>query len=148
MNFDNYTERARGFIQSAQSLALRAGHQQFSPEHLLKVLLDAKKGLAAKLMDAAGADHGRALAAVEAELEKRPKVDGGGAGQVYLAAETARLFESAAQIDNQIGHVAQNFLLCSAHKSSPCLVPVGHVNRWLGRVGAALLGGGNTHTHD
>ena len=57
-------------------------------------------------------------------------------------------FESAAQIDNQIGHVAQNFLLCSAHKSSPCLVPVGHVNRWLGRVGAALIGGGNTHTHD
>ncbi|MEE2981655.1 MAG: ATP-dependent chaperone ClpB [Pseudomonadota bacterium] len=97
MNFDNYTERARGFIQSAQSLALRAGHQQFSPEHLLKVLLDDKEGLAAKLMDAAGADHGRALAAVEAELEKRPKVDGGG-GQVYLAAETARLFESAAQI--------------------------------------------------
>ena len=103
MNFDNYTERARGFIQSAQGLALRAGHQQFTPEHLLKVLLDDKEGLAAQLMAAAGANHGEALTAIEAELGKRPKVEGGGAGQVYLAPETARLFESAGQIAEKAG---------------------------------------------
>jgi ATP-dependent Clp protease ATP-binding subunit ClpB len=103
MNFENYTERARGFIQSAQGLALRAGHQQFTPEHLLKVLLDDKEGLAAQLMEAAGANHGQALNAIEAELDKRPKVEGGGAGQVYLAPETARLFESAEQIAEKAG---------------------------------------------
>ena len=46
MNFETYTERARGFIQSAQTGALAAGHQQFTPEHLLKVLLDDPEGLA------------------------------------------------------------------------------------------------------
>jgi ATP-dependent Clp protease ATP-binding subunit ClpB len=54
MNFDKYTERSRGFIQSAQSLALREGHQQFAPEHLLKVLLDDPEGLAAGLIDRSG----------------------------------------------------------------------------------------------
>ncbi len=103
MNFDNYTERARGFIQSAQGLALRAGHRQFTPEHLLKVLLDDKEGLAAQLMEATGANHGQALNAIEAELDKRPKVEGGGASQVYLAPETARLFESAEQVAEKAG---------------------------------------------
>ena len=50
MNFDKYTDRSRGFVQAAQSLALREGHQQFSPEHLLKVLLDDPQGLAAGLI--------------------------------------------------------------------------------------------------
>ena len=103
MNFDNYTERARGFIQSAQGLALRAGHRQFTPEHLLKVLLDDKEGLAAQLMEPTGANHGQALNAIEAELDKRPKVEGGGASQVYLAPETARLFESAEQVAEKAG---------------------------------------------
>ena len=62
MNFDNYTERSQGFIQSAQSLALRSGHQRLTPEHLLKVLLDDKEGLAANLIRAAGGDPERALA--------------------------------------------------------------------------------------
>ena len=53
MNLDKYTERARGFVQSAQSLALREGHQQFTPEHLLKVLLDDEEGLAGGLIDRA-----------------------------------------------------------------------------------------------
>ena len=53
MDFEKYTERARGFIQSAQSLALREGHQRFSPEHLLKVLLDDEEGLASGLIAAA-----------------------------------------------------------------------------------------------
>ena len=54
MDFEKYTDRARGFIQSAQSLALREGHQQFAPEHLLKVLLDDPEGLAAGLIDRSG----------------------------------------------------------------------------------------------
>ena len=54
MDFENYTERSRGFVQSAQGLAVRSGHQRFTPEHLLKVILDDKEGLAANLIRAAG----------------------------------------------------------------------------------------------
>jgi len=85
MDFETYTERARGFIQSAQGLALRSGHQRFVPEHVLKVLLDDPEGLAANLIQAAGGDPKRALAETEAALAKLPKVEGSGAGQLYLA---------------------------------------------------------------
>src|SRR5262245_48725144 len=95
MNFEKYTDRARGFIQAAQSLALREGHQQFAPEHLLKVLLDDPEGLAAGLIDRAGGRSREALAAVEAALAKRPKVHGSGAGQIYLEPALARVFETA-----------------------------------------------------
>ena len=94
MNFERYTDRAKGFVQSAQSLALRENHQHFTPEHLLKVLLDDPEGLASGLIGRAGGDAKSALAAVEKSLSKRPKVSGG-SGQVYLAAETARMFEAA-----------------------------------------------------
>ena len=90
MDFEKYTDRAKGFIQSAQGLALREGHQRFLPEHLLKVLLDDEEGLAANLIQAAGGNAQGACAAVEALLRKQPKVEGSGAGQVYLAPETAR----------------------------------------------------------
>jgi len=103
MNFDKYTERSRGFIQSAQSLALREGHQQFTPEHLLKVLLDDPEGLAAGLIDRAGGNSRQALAAVEAVLAKRPKVSGAGAGQVYLDPALARLFETAEKAGEKAG---------------------------------------------
>ncbi|MBP0583292.1 ATP-dependent chaperone ClpB [Labrys sp. LIt4] len=95
MNFERYTERARGFVQSAQSLALREGHQQFAPEHLLKVLLDDPEGLAAGLIDRSGGNSRQALNAVEAALKKLPKVQGTGAGQVYLTPGLARVFEAA-----------------------------------------------------
>ena len=98
MNIEKYTDRARGFVQSAQSLALREGHQQFTPEHVLKVLLDDPEGLAAGLIDRAGGNSRQALKAVEDALGKMPKVSGGGAGQVYLAAATARLFDNAEKI--------------------------------------------------
>src|SRR5580693_2803904 len=68
MDFDKYTERARGFVQSAQTLALREGHQQFTPEHLLKVLLDDPEGLAAGLIDRSGGNSREALSGVEAAL--------------------------------------------------------------------------------
>ncbi len=103
MNFEIYTDRAKGFVQSAQSLALREGHQQFAPEHLLKVLLDDEEGLAAGLIDKAGGRAKEALAAVERVLAKRPKVSGGGAGQLYLSPEIARVFEQASTLASKAG---------------------------------------------
>ncbi len=98
MDFEKYTERSRGFIQSAQTLALREGHQKFTPEHVLKVLLDDEEGLAAGLIKAAGGDSRLALRDTEAALAKMPKVSGAGAGQVYLSPEMARVFEAAQKL--------------------------------------------------
>ena len=103
MNFEIYTERARGFVQSAQSLALREGNQQFTPEHLLKVLLDDPEGLCAGLIQRSGGDARIVLADTEAALKKLPKVQGSGAGQVYLAPATARVFEAAEQAAKKAG---------------------------------------------
>jgi ATP-dependent Clp protease ATP-binding subunit ClpB len=103
MNIEKYTERARGFIQSAQSLAMREGHQQFSPLHLLKVLLDDSEGLAAGLIDRAGGNSRAILKATEDALNKLPKVSGGGAGQVYLAPELARAFDAAEKAAEKAG---------------------------------------------
>ena len=77
MNFDQYTERARGFVQSAQTGALAAGNQQFTPEAILKVLLDDNEGLAAGLIQRAGGNPREALAATERALAALPKVSGG-----------------------------------------------------------------------
>ena len=98
MDLERYSERSRGFIQSAQMLALRSNHQQFTPLHILKVLLDDREGLAAGLIKAAGGDSANAAHGVEAELGKIPRVEGSGAGQVHLAAETAKLFEGAERL--------------------------------------------------
>ena len=103
MNFDKYTDRSRGFVQSAQSLAQREGHQQFAPEHLLKVLLDDPEGLAAGLIDRAGGNSRAALAATEAALAKRPKISGGGAGQVYLDPALGRVFDTAEKAGEKAG---------------------------------------------
>src|ERR1700728_4226439 len=103
MNLEKYTERARGFVQSAQSLALREGHQQFTPEHVLKVLLDDEEGLAAGLIDRAGGNSRQALTEVEAALAKLPKVEGSGAGQLYMEPMTARLFDNAENIAQKAG---------------------------------------------
>src|SRR3982750_1084815 len=103
MNLEKYTDRARGFVQSAQSLALREGHQQFAPEHLLKVLLGDPEGLAAGLIDRSGGNSRDALRAVEAALAKRPKVEGGGAGQLYLEPALARVFDTAEKSGEKAG---------------------------------------------
>src|SRR5436853_3458037 len=103
MNLEKYTDRARGFVQSAQSLALREGHQQFAPEHLLKVLLDDPEGLAAGLIDRSGGRSREALSAVEAALAKRPKVGGSGAGQLYLDPALARVFDTAEKSGEKAG---------------------------------------------
>jgi ATP-dependent Clp protease ATP-binding subunit ClpB len=103
MNIEKYTERARGFIQSAQSLAMRDGHQQFSPLHMLKVLLDDSEGLAGGLIDRAGGNSRAILKATEDALNKLPKVSGSGAGQVYLAPELARAFDAAEKAAEKAG---------------------------------------------
>jgi ATP-dependent Clp protease ATP-binding subunit ClpB len=117
MEFENYTGRARGFVQAAQGLAVRSGHQRLTPEHLLKVLLEDTDGLAANLIRAAGGDPDRAMATVDSDLAKQPKVEGGGAGQIYLSPELARLFESAKEIANKAGDsfvTAERLLLALA----------------------------------
>jgi ATP-dependent Clp protease ATP-binding subunit ClpB len=103
MNIEKYTERARGFIQSAQSLAMREGHQQFSALHMLKVLLDDSEGLAGGLIDRSGGNSRAILKATEDALNKLPKVSGSGAGQVYLAPELARAFDAAEKAAEKAG---------------------------------------------
>ena len=102
MEFEKFTERARGFIQSAQTLAIRESHQQFTPLHLLKVLLDDKEGLAASLIDAGGGNGQRALRLTEGELKRLPKVESETV-QIYLASETAKLFDQAQEIADKAG---------------------------------------------
>src|SRR5580704_14972825 len=122
MNIDKYTDRSRGFIQSAQSLAQREGHQQFSTDHLLKVLLDDPEGLCSGLIDRAGGNSRAALAATEAALAKRPKVSGGGAGQVYLDPALARVFDTAEKAGEKAGDsfvtVERLLLALATEKSS------------------------------
>ncbi|MFZ1430631.1 MAG: ATP-dependent chaperone ClpB [Geminicoccaceae bacterium] len=103
MELERYTDRAKGFLQTAQALALRSGHQRLTPEHTLKVLLEDKEGLCANLIKAAGGDPGKALAGVDRELGKLPRVEGSGAGQVYLSLEAARLLDQAEQIAVKAG---------------------------------------------
>ncbi len=103
MDIEKYTDRVKGFIQSAQSLALREGHQQFTPLHILKVLLDDSEGLAGGLIDRAGGNSRAILKATEAALNKMPKVSGTGAGQIYLSPATARAFDAAEQAAEKAG---------------------------------------------
>src|ERR1043166_4162174 len=95
MDIEKFTERTRGFIQSAQGLALRSNHQYFKPEHLLKVLLDDDEGLAARLIRAAGGRPEQALSETEMTWGRMPRVEGADSGQVYLAQEPARMLASA-----------------------------------------------------
>jgi len=102
MDIEKFTERARGFIQAAQNLALREGNQQFTPEHLLKVLFDDEEGLAARLVTASGGRDAQVRTSVEAALKKLPKVQGG-SGQVYLAQDTAKLLDNAESVARKAG---------------------------------------------
>ena len=97
MNLDKFTDRARGFVQAAQTIALREDHQKFLPEHLLKALLDDSEGLAGNLIAAAGGDAATALAGVDAALAKVPKVTGGG-DNIYLDGQTAKVLAEAEKL--------------------------------------------------
>ena len=97
MNFERYTDRARGFVQAAQGLATRESHQQFAPIHLLKVLLDDQEGLAAGLTARAGGRPEQIANDIDLALQKRPKVSGDSA-QLYLSQELAQIFEAAEKL--------------------------------------------------
>ncbi|KQQ31279.1 ATP-dependent chaperone ClpB [Methylobacterium sp. Leaf123] len=102
MNFEKYTERARGFVQAAQNLAVREGNPQLAPGHLLKVLLDDPEGLCAGLIDRAGGQSRVAHAQVEQWLAKQPKVSGNSA-QPQATRELVRLFDTAEQAAEKAG---------------------------------------------
>ncbi|MBD7942437.1 ATP-dependent chaperone ClpB [Brevundimonas guildfordensis] len=102
MNLDLYSDRAKQAVQSAQSLALARRHQQFAPEHLLKVLLEERDGLARKLIDQAGGDPSAVELVTEGLLKKRPQVEGG-SGQLYLDGDTARVFNAAEEAAKKAG---------------------------------------------
>jgi ATP-dependent Clp protease ATP-binding subunit ClpB len=99
MNIEIYSDRAKQAIAAAQQLALARGHQQFAPDHLLKVLLDERDGpngagLTRSLIQQAGGRPDVAVEQIDAALSKRPKVEGG-AGQLYMTPDLARVFTLA-----------------------------------------------------
>lgn len=102
MNMEKYSERVRGFLQAAQTHALAESHQQFSPEHLLKVLIDDPDGMAASLIERAGGRAGDVRLGVESALNAMPKVEGG-SGQLYMAQPMAKVFATAEQAARKAG---------------------------------------------
>ena len=102
MNIEKYSERVLGFLQSAKTHALSEGHQQFTPEHVLKVLLDDEQGMASSLINRAGGDAKAVRIANDAALAKLPKVSGGN-GQVYLAQPLAKVFSTAEDAAKKAG---------------------------------------------
>ena len=102
MNIEKFTERSRGFIQAAQTIAARENHQRLGPEHLLKALLDDDQGLSANLITRAGGAPERVKEAVELSLSKVAKVTGD-AGQVYLDSNTSKVLDEAEKLAQKAG---------------------------------------------
>ena len=104
MNLEKFTDRAKGFLQSAQTVAIRMSHQRITPEHILKALLEDEQGMAAGLIAAAGGDAKRAVTETDAALAKIPAVSGGGAQQTPgLDNDAVRVLDSAEQIATKAG---------------------------------------------
>ncbi len=122
MNLEKLTERVQGFLQAAQTIAIRDYHQRITPEHLLKAMLDDPEGAAAGLIRLAGGDPAAALRGVETELGKLPKVQGGGAGQPQVTPDLVRIIDAAEQASQKAGDafVAQDrMFLALAASSTP-----------------------------
>lgn len=147
MDIEKFTERARGFLQAAQTIAIREYHQRITAEHLLKALLDDEQGAAAGLIRAAGADPKPVLEKVEAELAKLPRVQGGGAGQPQFMPDIVRVLDAAQQQANKAGdaYVAQDRLLtalaASDTPSGRALVAAGATAQKLDAAIAAIRKG-------
>ncbi len=132
MDVERLTERVRGFIQAAQTQAVVNNHQQLTPLHLLKVLLDDKEGLAARLLEAAGGDVAKAQMAVKREFDKLPRVEGAGAGQVYMSSEATRILVKAQEIADKAGdkfvtaeRLLQAIALADSHPAAKALKEAG-----------------------
>jgi ATP-dependent Clp protease ATP-binding subunit ClpB len=102
MNIEKYSERVRGFVQSAQQYALNRDHQQFTPEHVLKALIDDGEGLAASLIERAGGRPRDVEMGVDAALDAMPRVEGGN-GQLYMAQPLAKVFSTAEELAKKAG---------------------------------------------
>ncbi|MEL6952457.1 MAG: ATP-dependent chaperone ClpB [Pseudomonadota bacterium] len=102
MNFEKFTDRARGFVQAAQTIAQREDHQKLAPEHLLKALMDDEQGLASNLIARAGGAPERVVEALDAAMGKLPKVTGD-AGQVYIDSQTAKVLSEAEAVAKKAG---------------------------------------------
>src|SRR3954447_18431806 len=127
MDIEKFTDRAKGFLQAAQTIAIREYHQRVTPEHLLKALLDDEQGAAAGLIKAAGGDPVRAKQAVDAEVGRQPKVTGGGAGgQPQFTPDIVRVLDAAQQQAQKAGDafVAQDRLLVALAASD---APAGRI---------------------
>jgi ATP-dependent Clp protease ATP-binding subunit ClpB len=113
MDIEKFTERSRGFLQAAQTIAIREFHQRITPEHLLKALLDDPEGAASGLIRAAGGDSVAAQRTVDAEVVRQPKVQGAGAGQPQITPELVRVLDAAQSAAQKAGddYVAQDRLL-------------------------------------
>ena len=137
MDIEKFTERARGFLQAAQTIAIREFHQQITPQHLLKALLDDEEGAAAGLIKTAGGDPKAALAAVGTELERLPKVQGSGAGQPQITPDLVRILDAAQQAATKAGDqfVAQDRLLVAIAASD---TPAARALRNAGATAQAL----------
>ena len=103
MNIEKFTDRAKGFLQAAQTIALREGHQQLTPEHLLKALLDDNEGMASGLIDRSGGQAKLALQLTGAALARLPKVSGAGASGPHLTPGLARVIDTAEKAAEKAG---------------------------------------------
>ncbi|SDA36611.1 ATP-dependent chaperone ClpB [Sphingomonas sp. NFR15] len=104
MNLEKFTDRAKGFLQSAQTVAIRMNHQRIAPEHLLKALLEDEQGMAAGLIQSAGGDAKRALSETDLALSKIPAVSGSGAqGSPGIDNDLVRVLDQAEQIAQKAG---------------------------------------------
>ena len=102
MDLEKFTERSRGFLQAAQTIAMRESHQKLAPEHLLKALLDDEQGLASNLITASGGSPERVVQAVDVALSRIPKVTGD-AGQTYMDQQTAKVLDEAQKVATKAG---------------------------------------------
>ena len=137
MDIEKFTERSRGFLQAAQTIAIREFHQRITPEHLLKALLDDEEGAASGLIKAAGGNPQAAKQAVDAEIAKQPKVQGQGAGQPQITPDLVRVLDAAQQVATKAGdeYVAQDRLLVAIAASD---TPAARVLKSAGTSAQAL----------
>ncbi len=137
MNFDKFTERSRGFVQAAQTIAVREFHQLVTPEHLLKAFLDDDEGAASGLIRAAGGDPAAVKFAVDAAVAKLPKVQGSGAGQPQITPDLVRVLDAAQTMAQKAGddYTAQDRILVALAASD---TPAGKALKGAGASAQAL----------
>ena len=149
MNLENFTDRAKGFLQSAQTTAIRLNHQRITPLHILKVLLDDSEGMAAGLVQRAGGDPVKAEQRVDDELARIPAVTGGGAqASPGLDNDSVRVLDQAQQIAEKSGdsfvtveRLLVALALASNSKAGSALADAGVDAKALERAIADLRGG-------